>query len=139
VDHGCVGEVAVQAEGDLAHEEVADRVHTVLVDQQVRLHHVLQALAHLLPLDGPPAVGEDLLGQRQACCHEERGPVDGVETEDVLADEVGISWPELREIARFFGIAQGGDVVCQGVEPDVDDVALVARHRDPPGEGRARN
>ena len=60
-DHGGVAEVAVAAEGDLAQEEVAGLVQAVLLDQRGRAHHVAQGLGHLLALDRPPAMGEDLL------------------------------------------------------------------------------
>ena len=58
-----MGEIAVEAERDFAQQEIADGIDPVLVDQHVRLDHVLQALAHLLAFHRPPAVGEYLLGR----------------------------------------------------------------------------
>src|SRR5258708_4905702 len=40
----------------------------------------------------------------------------------------------------IFGVAERGDVVRQRVEPDVDDLTRIARHRNPPTTGpRARS
>ena len=67
-----------------------------------------------------------------------RRPVDAVEADDVLADEVHRRPPlrELRGLVRL-PVAGRGDVVRQRVEPDVGDVALVPRDGHAPLERRA--
>jgi hypothetical protein len=90
-------------------------------------------------------VADDLRREGKAGRHQERRPEDGVEAEDVLADEVGDTALVARgPVARDEGLvaapeAEGGEVVRQGVEPDVDDVPRVARERNPPLDGRARD
>ena len=79
----------------------------------------------------------DLLRQGQTHAHEKRGPVDRVETHDLLADDVDAG-PEFLQIVVFLvAVAQGGDIVEQGVQPDVDDVLRVEVDRDAPGEAGA--
>ncbi len=82
--------------------------------------------------------------QRQAGREQERRPEHGVEAQDVLADEVdalGARVVPEPAVVRVVGRAEaeGGDVVGERVEPDVDDVARVPRKRDPPLHLRARD
>ena len=80
-------------------------------------------------------MAEDLFRQRQPGGHEEGRPVDAVEAEDVLADEVDARRPELV-VPRLVIAAETErrDVVGQGVEPDIDHVVLVAGVGDAPLE-----
>ena len=80
---------------------------------------------------------EHLFGQRFAQGHEDDGPVNRVEAHDILADDVQRGGPVtvIKGTAAVGMIAEAGDVVAQGVQPDVSDVARVEFHRDPPGEG----
>ena len=80
----------------------------------------------------------DLLGQGQVKAHEERGPVDGVEPDDLLAQEVDVRGPELLQIVILAVlIPQGGHVVEQRVQPHIDHMARVEVHRNAPGEAGA--
>ena len=85
-------------------------------------------------------MAEHLLRKRLAQRHQEDGPVNGVEADDVLADDVHVRRPELFVQVPAFAvrlIAQRGDVVGQRVQPHVDHVLVVKAHRDAPLEGRA--
>jgi hypothetical protein len=137
VHQGIVGKVAIESEGDFTQQKVTDRIDAVLVDQHVRFDDVGQAFTHFLALYSPPAMGKHLFRQRDAGCHQESRPVDGVKAQDVLADNVNVTRPEFAELTILVRIAEGADVVGQGVEPDIDDMFLVARNRDSPGEGRS--
>ena len=136
-----MAEVAVIAERDLAQEEVAGLVEAVALDQLQRRDHVAQGLRHLLALDRPPAVGEDaLLGVLEAGAHQEGRPVDGVEAQDVLADDVQLGRPEPGPGgAAGVGVVDGRDVVGERVEPDIHHVRRIARDRDAPAEAGARD
>ena len=54
--------------------------------------------------------------------HQHRRPVDRVLAQDVLADHVDVGRPDPREPLLVGPVARGGDVVGEGVEPDVRDV-----------------
>ena len=80
----------------------------------------------------------DLLGQGHTHAHQHGGPDDGVEPDDLLADEVDVRGPEL--VVVVVGVvhkAQGGGVVEEGVHPDIDHMAGVEVHRHAPGEAGA--
>src|SRR5579883_1414609 len=84
-DERVVAEVAVLAEDDFAQQEIAQRVHAKHVDDGSRQDDVALGLAHFGGVHQEPAVRPNLLGNGQHGSHEERGPIDGVETDDVLS------------------------------------------------------
>ena len=131
-----VGEDAVLPEGVLAQQEVLQRVDAVAVDQDDRIHDIALGLAHLAAVDQQPAVAEDLLRDRLIDAHEHRRPDDAVESHDLLAHQVDAR-PVLLVEFRFIRIAQRRDIVAERIEPDVDDVLLINRHRDAPVEAGA--
>ena len=64
---------------------------------------------------------KDVLGEGQLHAHEHGRPDDGVETDDLLADDVGAGPPALvKIIVLVVHEAQGGDVVKEGIHPDVN-------------------
>ncbi len=73
---------------------------------------------------------------RNARSHQKRRPVDAMEAADLLADEVHIGGPELREpglVRRIIRpVSKRGHVVGQRVEPDVNHMLLVAGNRNAP-------
>ena len=122
VDERLVGVARVLAEGHLPHEKVAHRVHSKIVQQGVGLDDVAAGLGHLRGVPQPPAVGHHAGREGKSGRQKKGGPVDRVEAEDVLADQVDIGWPEPPVQLLGPAVLQGGDVVGQGVEPDVKDV-----------------
>ena len=133
------GDRAVLAEGDVAQEVVAQGVGAEAIDDLEGVEHVAQRLAHLLAVHQEVAVDEDVLGQREVGGHQHRRPEDGVEAQDVLADDVVGRGPEpVGEVLALAREAQRRVVVQERVEPDVEHVARVPRHRHAPRELGAR-
>ena len=89
------GDRAVLPEGHLAQQVEAQRVGAEALDHRERVEHVAQRLAHLLAVHQQVAVHEDVLGQLELGGHQQRGPVDGVEAQDVLRDQVVARGPQL--------------------------------------------
>ena len=54
--------------------------------------------------------------------------------ENVLADKMNVSWPELIERRFLRQIFKGRDIIRERVEPDVRDVVFVERQLDAPRE-----
>ena len=78
--------------------------------------------------------------QRDAGRHQEGRPIDGMEADDVLADDMHIRRPVALELRRLLiGEADAGEVIGQRVDPHIHNVLRVARHRDAPIEGGARD
>ena len=83
-------------------------------------------------------MAEHLFGQGLAHAHEHGGPDDGVEADYLLADHVDVCGPVfLLAVAALVHVAESGEVVEEGVHPDVDDVAGVKVHGHAPGEAGA--
>ncbi len=107
---GGAGDGAVLAEGHLAQDVEAQRVGAVAIDCGKRVEHVAERLAHLLAFHEQVAVDEQVLGKLERGGHQQRGPVDGVEAQDVLGDHVVAGGPErLDEIScRRGAVGRGG-------------------------------
>ena len=136
MDQQLVAEAAVGAEGEGPQKEEPEGVHAELLREEVRIHHVALALGHLAPIQQQPAVTKDLFGQGEAHAHKHGGPDDGMEADDLLADDMDIGRPEGIQIVIFvIHITQSGHIVEKGVDPNIDHVAWVKVHGDPPGEG----
>ena len=83
-------------------------------------------------------MAEHLLGEGQVQRHEHGGPDDGMESHDLLADEMDIRRPVfLIEAIILRAVAKGGDIVGERIHPDVDDMLRVERDRHAPGKRRA--
>ena len=129
---------AVVFKGHLMQHEVAHRVHTEEIHQIVRVHHVSLRLAHLAVALQKPGMAENLLRQRLAQRHQEDGPVDRVETDDILSDQVQVGGPQLLILLAAVSvrvIADTGDVVGQRVQPHIDHMPVVEIHGNAPLEG----
>ena len=91
-------------------------------------------LAHLVVLKQQPAVGENALRQREVGGHQECGPVNGMETDDLLADQMQVGGPEVVAV-NFFAM-NGAHIGGQRVEPDVENVLRLVGHGDAPFDRR---
>ena len=136
-DQRLVRQRAVAAERLLAQQEIAHLIEPEGRHQLPRLDDVAERLAHLLAVDRPPAVRGHPLRHRQPGGHQERRPVDGMESQDILADEVRVRWPVLPPRCGLVRKAAGRDVVVQRIQPDIHHVPRRARHRNAPGEAGA--
>ena len=139
-DERFVGEIAVLAEDDLPQQVVAQPVHADdLLDGQ-GADDVALGLGHLVAVENEPAMRPDLLGQGQAGCHEEGGPVHGMEAEDLLADEMHVDRPQALVVAPLplrLAEAYRAHVGRQRVEPHVEDMFRIVRERDAPTQARS--
>ncbi len=130
---------AVLTERYFTHQEVAQLIEPVSLNETERIDHVAERLRHLLAAVEQEAMSKNPLRQRDTSGHQECGPVDRMEARDVLTDDVCIGRPIAPFLVRSVGIAECRDVVCQGVDPDIHDMLFVTRHWNAPIEGRARN
>lgn len=128
-------DVAVVLQRQLAEQVIANRVQPEKGDQVVAVNDVALRFAHFTAVHQKPRVTEHLLRQRQVERHEENRPVDGVETDDVLADEVQVCRPITLELLGGVAVAvitDAGDVVCERVKPNIHDVLVVKIDRQCP-------
>ena len=132
-EEGFVGVVAVRAEGHFAHEVIAQGVHAVAGHDGLGIDHVALGFAHAVRAEEQPAVAEHLLGQGQPQGVEHDGPVDGVEAHDFLAHQMHVGGPVfLEQLVVIGAVAQGGDVIGQGVDPHIHGMLGVEVHGHAP-------
>ncbi len=133
------GKVPVLPEGDRAEQVIAEDIRGVSPAKGGDLFkrdEVAQGLGHLPAFRKPPAVGKYRPGQGQVQSQEQGRPIDRVKPEDVLAQELDVGRPETPETSLLArargGPAQGGEVVGQGIHPDINALGRVVGHGDPP-------
>jgi hypothetical protein len=91
---GVVAVAAVLTEADLAQEEIAKIIDAVAVGEVERVDDVAAALGHFLAALEQKTVAINAFRQRQTGRKQECGPVNRVESHDILADQVQIGGPE---------------------------------------------
>ena len=131
-------ELAVAGERTLAQEVIAERLGAELRDDVHRLDDVAERLADLLGragllvLDVDEAVAEYMPRRLDVSREAHRRPQRTVEARDVLADEVNVGRPPFAETLLVAAVADGGDVIQQCIEPDVDGELRIKRDRNAP-------
>ena len=135
LDETLFAEARIEPEHHVPKQEIAEGIEAVFVLQVQGLDDVSQALGHLALVHVPVTVDVQVAVGFDPGRLEHRGPVDAVGLQDVLGDEVLGRGPEGPEVLPV-GVARGGDVIDEGVEPDVGHVILVEGQRDPPGQPR---
>src|SRR4051794_36559492 len=74
--------------------------------------------------------------RREPCRHQEGRPIYGMEAHNFLSNQMQIRRPKLPARRLFVRKSASGDIVIQGVEPDIHDVPGSARYWDAPAETR---
>ena len=124
----------------LMQHEITDSIHAEEINEIVGINDVAFGFAHLLAALQEPRMSEDLLRKRFTERHQENRPVNGMEADDILADEVQIRRPFLFIKIRAVPIgviSDAGDIVAQRIKPYIDNMARVKVHRNAPLEARA--
>lgn len=114
--------IAVVLDATAEKEVVTHRVGAEPFESEERVDHVPGRLGHFLAPKRPVGVGHDLLGQGKVKGKEEGGPVDTVETDNVFTNDVDVGRPARGMLlsGELKGIIGLGEIVDQGIEPDVD-------------------
>jgi hypothetical protein len=150
-----VGPVAVGADIEFARDVIAECVEAPFLNDGDGIDNVAGGFADFLAVLLPPTVNEQLFRQGEAHGFEHDRPIDRMEFENILADDVDVGGPKRNflleagargertffEAERFGdgGIAiRGGnrDVIHERVEPDIGDISRIERDRNSPGEAR---
>src|SRR6516164_1905439 len=83
-------------------------------------------------------MGEDAAWRLEPRGHQKSRPINRMETQDVFTYHVQVGRPKGRKILTFeFRVPDRGDVVDERIEPNINHVFGVARHRDSPAEASA--
>ena len=115
--------------------EVTNSIYTKEIYQIIGIDYIAHRLTHLAVAAQQPGMTEYLLRQRQIQRHQEDRPVNGMETDDILTDQVQIARPVLVKqliVVAIYIITQTGDVVGQSIQPYVYNVTAVKIYGDTP-------
>lgn len=136
VDQALDAKIAVLGGVEVAQEVVTHRRDAVALDQLERIDRVARRLADLPALQRDEAVDARARRRRQPRAEQERRPVHRVKAQDVLAQQVlsngGAPAPVALEERGGLRKSERRQVAGERVEPDVDDLRSIARHRDAP-------
>ena len=138
LDHQLPGDDAVIFKRHLVKHEVTDRVDAEYSCQIVRVDNITLGLAHLAAALEQPRMTEDLLRKRNIQRHKEDRPVNSMEANNVLTDQMEIRRPILLEALRMVAvriISDTRDVVGQRIQPYIGDMLRIEIDRDTPCEG----
>src|SRR3546814_18665385 len=70
-------------------------------------------------------MSKDLFRQRQLCAHQEGGPINGVKTDNILADDmkdITAFTPEVQVIRGVFGITKTSQIIGERIDPYINDI-----------------
>ena len=135
--HQRLGDLAIAA-SHVAGEEEANGRGAIAVDQFEGIDDIAGGLGHLVSAGAEPVgMDRDAPWQGLSQRHQNARPVNGVGLDDVLADQMlGLRPPRL---VSGFGPVQVGQVVDQGVEPDIGDVVVIKWQWHAQGDTRPRS
>ena len=117
---------------------VAYRIYAKEIYQFICVKYISFGLTHLTVALQKPWMSEYLFRKRQIQCHQKDRPVNGMETDDILTDQVQVCGPQLLVLLGAVAVcivADTGDVVGQRIQPYIDNMLGIESHRDTPGEG----
>ena len=116
-----------------------------MLGKLIGINDVALGFGHLIHAEVEPRMREHALGERHIQSHQEDGPIDGVEAQNILADDMHVRGPVLAEMLALLLVSLIGivserrNIVGQRVQPDVNDVTGVEIHGNSPREGGAGN
>ena len=137
LDHQLPGDDAVIFKRHLVKDEVTDRVNAENSCQIVRVDNIALGLAHLAAALEQPRMAEDLLRKRNIQRHKEDRPVNSMETNNILTDQMEVRRPVLLEALGMVAvriISDTRDVVGQRIQPYIGDMLRIEIDRDAPCE-----
>ena len=126
----------------LVKNKITDRIHTEQIGHVIRINDISLRLGHLLSALEKPWMSEDLFRQGLPQCHQENRPVNRVETDDILSDQMKIRRPVLLIQVRGVAVSivtDPCDIVAQCIEPHIYDMIRIKIHRNAPFEAGAGN
>ena len=91
--HQFPGDHTVVLKRHLMQDEVADCIHAEEFYQVICIQHISLGFAHLAVALQQPRMSEYLLRKRQIQGHQEDRPVNGMETDDILSDQMQVCRP----------------------------------------------
>ena len=118
--------------------EVTHCIHAKEINQFIGIQYISFGFAHLAVTLQQPRMSEYLFRKWQVQCHQENRPVNRMETDDILTDQMQICRPvffELLAAVAVTVITDAGDVVGQCIQPYINDMFRIEIYRNAPFKG----
>ena len=122
--------------------KVTHCIYAEKVYQGVCVKNVSFGFAHLAVALKQPWMSKYLLRQRKIQSHQEDWPVNGMEPDNILSDQMQVCRPQLVELFAAFSvavIANTGNIVGQRIQPYIGYVLWIKADRNAPGKGSSGN
>ena len=136
--HQLPGDDTVILERHLMQYEVTHRIYAEEINQVIGIQHISLGLAHLAIALQQPRMSEYLLRKRQIQRHQEDRPVNRMETDDILTDQVQVCRPVFLKqftAVAVTVIADTCDIVGQCIQPYIYHMLRIKVDRNAPFEG----
>src|SRR5690606_6643705 len=91
-------EIAIVLSWNIAREEIAKCIGTVIIDNLIWINDIADRLTHLGTADIDMAMNQQLLWERYTKTKQHSRPNTGVKTQNILADYLNIGWPILAPL-----------------------------------------
>src|SRR5438445_11894206 len=117
-----VAEISVLAEGDVAEQVISQRIDADGASDRLGVSDVTFGFAHLLLLKEEPAVGENGFWKRLLRSQEEGRPIDAMEADDFLADQMELRGPIPFPLQFVVAVADAAEIAGVCVIRDVSDL-----------------
>ena len=130
-------EIAVLAEGHIAQQVIAQRIDADGARDRLGVGDVAFRFAHFLLVEKQPAMRENALRQRLLRGHQECRPIDAMEANDFLADQMKLRGPILFPLQFVVAVTNAAQITGERVIPDVNDVLGIVRPGQAPLHGLA--
>ena len=118
--------------------KITHRIHSEEIHQVVGIQHIAFGFAHFaVPLQ-QPWMPENLLRKKLAQCHQENRPVNRMETDNVLPDQMQVCRPKLLILLTAVPaavITDARNIIRQSIQPYIHYMLIVKIHRYPPLKG----
>ena len=118
--------------------EITHGIHAKEINQLIGIQYISFGFAHLAVALQQPRMSEYLFRKRQIQCHQKDRPVNGMETDDILTDQMQICRPVFLELLAAVSvtvITDTGDVVGQCIQPYINDMFRIKIYRNAPFKG----
>ena len=98
LNQGVIAEIAVLAKHHLTQDEIAEQLRTEYLVELIRIQNIAARFGHLFVLVQPPAMSKDCLRRFQSGRKQKCRPIDGMKSQNVLADKMNIGRPVFRKL-----------------------------------------
>ena len=118
--------------------EITDSIYTKKIYELICIDYVSFGFTHLSITLEKPRMSKYLFRKWKIKCHQHDRPINRMETQYVFTDQMQICRPQFVELFGTFTVAvisDSCDIVCQSIQPYINNVFRIEVYRNTPFEG----